>query len=257
MVGTHATSGNILEQESYNNVVLAHRGWGVTSGLATTGSNGLAVVVAVGTALVGTSPSVTVLSAQTQVVISTPDVTDPRFDLIIINASGVLSAVVGTAQSNAETPDYDFETNNAILLAEVSVPANDTSIESGQIIDRRVFLAEPNLRSSPYDIITYSTWTYNKTAIRSVNTNYQNATGRIIFITMSGSTSDGSESGYEARIGPSESTVNTAGGRLKRSSSTTGGADARWHEVSFMVPPGWWYRVNQVGTMSLQEWWEF
>lgn len=83
-------------------------------------------------------------AATTNLVIATADPTNPRIDIVIaeirdstfagVNKDGRLRVITGTP---AGSPVAPATPGNAIKLAEVSVPANDTTIENAQITDKR------------------------------------------------------------------------------------------------------------------------
>lgn len=68
------------------------------------------------------------------VTITAADATNPRIDLVVVNASGALVVRAGTAASAPKPP---ARTANDVVLAAVYVPANDTSIETTKITDMR------------------------------------------------------------------------------------------------------------------------
>lgn len=106
---------------------------GVVSGCAVTaqGSPNMTVAVAAGEVIIaGTKKTVTAGN----VTITTANATNPRFDLICVDSTGTKSAVAGTAAANPEFPDPAGK----VVLASVYVPANDTTIASDQITDKRV-----------------------------------------------------------------------------------------------------------------------
>lgn len=140
--------GDPIEPIYLNNLRVAAHGWGVVSGLAVSqrgaGAN-MSVDVASGDAWInGTKIT---KSSTTNVAITAAHATYDRYDLVVINSSGTISVIDGTAAATSYANDYDLETNNAILLAEVYVPATDTTIEDAQITDKRIisFVEEINL----------------------------------------------------------------------------------------------------------------
>lgn len=106
---------------------------GVLTGCAAsvTGSN-MVVSIAAGQAIVNGMP-VTVGAGS--VTVTTANATLERFDLISVNASGTLAITAGTAAANPVFPSAPA--NSAVLYA-VYVPAADTSIQSNQLVDKRV-----------------------------------------------------------------------------------------------------------------------
>ena len=123
-------------------LVAAYNGTGVISGCAVTaqGSPDMTVAVAVGVIVVndGTPARGTVDAGN--VTITTAHGSNPRFDLILSNAAGTKSAVAGTAAADPEFPDIPA---NSVVLAAVYVPAADTTMETDQIVDKRVILGLP------------------------------------------------------------------------------------------------------------------
>lgn len=90
-----------------------------------------------------------VVDANTNVTIPTSDPSDARIDLICVKvdtgaspdatASNV-ATLVNVEGTPAGSPSAPAVPNNHLKLAEVSVPASDTTIESGQITDYRTFI---------------------------------------------------------------------------------------------------------------------
>lgn len=135
--------GDPIEPVYLNNLRVAAHGWGVISGLAVSqrgaGAN-MSVDVASGEAWInGTRVT---KSSTTNVAITAAHASYDRYDLVVINSSGTISVIDGTAAATSYANDYDLEINNAILLAEVYVPATDTTIEDAQITDKQIIIYE-------------------------------------------------------------------------------------------------------------------
>lgn len=115
-------------------LVAGLKGDGVIVGCAVTaqGSPNMTVAVAAGLVLINNASLV--VSAG-NVTIATANATNPRFDLICVDNAGAKSAVAGTA---AASPVFPAIPSNSSVLAAVYVPANDTTIASDQIVDKRV-----------------------------------------------------------------------------------------------------------------------
>jgi len=131
--------GDPIEPIYLNNLRVAAHGWGVVSGLAVSqrgaGAN-MSVDVAAGEAWInGTNVT---KGSITNVAITAAHASYDRYDLVVINSSGTISVIDGTAAATSYANDYDLETNNAILLAEVYVPATDTTIEDAQITNKQI-----------------------------------------------------------------------------------------------------------------------
>jgi len=105
----------------------------VLSGLAMTGGTDMTPDVAKGAVL--TNGVLKAVAAST-VTVTAADATNPRIDLVVVNSSGSLAVRAGTAAASPKPP---ARTANDVVIAQIYVPANDTSIGQTQIIDRRVF----------------------------------------------------------------------------------------------------------------------
>jgi len=109
----------------------------VLDGLAVTGGADMTPAVAKGCVL---SNRTLFAIAGADVTITTADATNPRIDLIVVNSSGALAVRAGTP---AAAPKPPARTANDVVIAQVYVAANDTTIGSGSIVDRRVFPQSP------------------------------------------------------------------------------------------------------------------
>jgi hypothetical protein len=105
----------------------------VVSGGVCSPNGGMGVAVTACHALVN---GVYVSSSGTTVTIGTAHASLPRFDLVVINGSGTVSVQAGTAASTPAFPAVSMSTYT--VLAAVYVPANDTTIDANQIVDKRV-----------------------------------------------------------------------------------------------------------------------
>lgn len=118
------------------------KGDGVLSGCAVSaqGTPNMTVAVASGSIKYNGS-TVSVSSASPS--IAAADTTNGRLDLVVVDntgavtSSGTNAAVKGTAASAPVMPTIPA---NSIVLACVYVPANDTAINSNQIIDKRMIV---------------------------------------------------------------------------------------------------------------------
>lgn len=104
----------------------------VLSGLDVTGGADMTPAVAKGSVLTN---GVLKAVAAADVTIGAADGTNPRIDLIVVNSSGALAVRAGTA---AAAPKPPARTTNDVVIAQVYVPANDTTIATSQIKDRRI-----------------------------------------------------------------------------------------------------------------------
>ena len=107
---------------------------GVVNGCATTSNANMTVAVSAGTVIVGGAEAAV---AGGNVTITAADATNPRFDLIVSNASGALSAVAGLATVD---PVFPVLPASSVALAAVYVPPGDAIIDAAQIVDKRVML---------------------------------------------------------------------------------------------------------------------
>jgi len=124
----------MVDSGDFDVLVAAFAGTGVVSGCAVTaqGTPDMTLAVAAGTvAVAGTSVAVT----GGNVTITAANATNPRFDLVVVNNTGVKSVTAGTP---AAQPVFPAIPANSVVLASVRVPAGAGSINSQKIWDRRV-----------------------------------------------------------------------------------------------------------------------
>lgn len=131
--------GDPIEPVYLNNLRVAAHGWGVVSGIGVSEKGAGADMSVDVTAGVAWINGIRVTKGSTtNVAITAAHASYDRYDLVVINSSGTISVIDGTAAAVSYANDYDLETNNAILLAEVYVPATDTTIEDAQITDKQI-----------------------------------------------------------------------------------------------------------------------
>jgi hypothetical protein len=133
---------------------------GTKSGCAVTpqGSPNMTVAVAAGE-IYWLNSVVTVTAGN--VTITTAHTTQPRIDLICVNSSGTKSAAAGTPAAIPTSPAIPA---NSVVIAQVFVPANDTTIGATQIKDRRIIVQVPSvigattiIRKTANETVTSST----------------------------------------------------------------------------------------------------
>lgn len=132
------------EPDALDYEALGFRSTGVADGCEVTAQivPNMSVAVAAGKAVVDGVP--VVVSSGT-VAIQTSDA-NPRFDLVVVDASGVKTAIRGVASAtNPLFPDCDLATY--ALLAAVYVGASTSSIAASAIVDKRIMLATSLQRS--------------------------------------------------------------------------------------------------------------
>jgi hypothetical protein len=249
MVAKIVARGDAVEPAYLNNLKVAASGWGVVSGMAVSekgaGAN-MSVDVAAGTVWIDDTE--VTKGSTTNVAITAAHATYARYDLVIINSSGTISVVDGTAGDPSFANDYDFEGNNAILLAEVEVPATDTAIEDAQITDKRIITQETRI---PSDV----------TGSRAVDdTVYQNTTGQAMLVVIGGHNND---SGFgtlhvnELHIS-SDNFVASDITVCKVSAAVDGEGAADDLPVTLVgvVPNGWYYKADETATsdFTLESW---
>jgi len=104
----------------------------VLSGCAVTGGASMTPSVAKGSVI--SNGTLFPVTAGT-VTIGTADATNPRIDLIVVTSAGAKAVRAGTA---AAAPKPPARSANDVVIAQVYVPAADTTIETTKIIDKRV-----------------------------------------------------------------------------------------------------------------------
>lgn len=110
---------------------------GVLSGCAVTaqGTPDQTVAVAAGVVIIeGKRVAVTAGNVS----MAAADATNPRYDLVTVDKSGVKGKVDGTAAANPKKPDYP---DDKVVLAEIRRAANDNAIASGEIVPKGLVLA--------------------------------------------------------------------------------------------------------------------
>ena len=249
-----ATRGEYAEPAHVNNLAVHSRGWGVFSGLAVSEKGaGADMSVDVGAGTVYIIGVDVVKGATTNVAITAAHATYTRYDLVVINSSGTISMVDGTPGNPSFANDYDFETNNAILLAMVEVPATDTSIEDAQITDFRLFR----------DALRVPT---EVTGSRALNTDYlHNGKGLLLIHTTvdinSGVDISGNTVTVQAKT-DGTATPSTVYSQIsiKGNQGASDSLDTSSMVLPIIVKPGDYYAVDSAlgtgGVATLKEWWE-
>lgn len=149
-----STRKDLFTENDLNSLKQGIDGYGVYSGLTATAGTGLQVVIATGSAyFAGTKVT---KSSTTSVNLTAANATLPRRDIIVMNSSGTISAVDGTAALQNISGDSSFQlfdpyppavTSGSIILCEIFVGAGATSLSAGYILDKRVILDGDVLRS--------------------------------------------------------------------------------------------------------------
>ena len=152
-IPNHADANSPFQAEpdsvDFDILAAGYSGSGVISGCAVTaqGTPNMTVAVAAGiVSVAGARASVTGANST----IGTADGTDPRFDMITVNSSGTIATTAGTAAAVPELPSIP---SNSVVLALIFVPANDTTIATAQITDKRVFVSSGSAGGVLDDII--------------------------------------------------------------------------------------------------------
>jgi len=186
----------------------------------------------------------------------TAPTTNPRIDLLVIDSSGVLSIVQGTEAATPSPPTYPVD---KIPICEVYLSVGTTAIydtdhgTNGYIKkDTRPFFERGNVENYQ-DVI----------ASRAIDTTYQNTTGKWIMVISSISLSAGMDQSVDAiaYIGTTSpnSVVSKVGiyHNVDRGYSGSGTVAVKGN-VTFLVPPSWYYRIGKSGTggASIDTWWE-
>lgn len=142
------SSQSEIDKVDIDILVAALGGQGVVSGGAVTaqGSPDQTVAVAAGVARIN-GALVTVASGNVNM--SAADVTNPRFDLVVVNDAGTKSAVDGVA---AASPIFPAIPANSVVLAAVRRAANDNAIATAEIIDKRCGVANVIVQKDDSDV---------------------------------------------------------------------------------------------------------
>lgn len=121
-------------------IVAALSGVGVVSGCAVTAQGIPDMTVAVAAGVIQSSGARIAVTAG-NVTITAADAANPRFDLIVADSAGAKQLRGGTA---AASPVFPSLAAGDVALAAVYVPANDTAINTNQLVDKRMILTVPD-----------------------------------------------------------------------------------------------------------------
>jgi hypothetical protein len=114
---------------------LESTGYGVISGLTTSAQSTPNMTVSVITGLVYMSNGTRYTpTANTALVITTADETNPRIDIVYVNSTGVISYLAGTPLASPVAPTLP---TGGLLLAEIAVAAGVLTINNSDITDER------------------------------------------------------------------------------------------------------------------------
>lgn len=114
-------------------------GVGVISGCGVTAQGSPDMTVAVAAGFVQVASGLVIAVAAGNVTISAANATNPRIDLVSASDTGTKTVTAGTAAASPKAPALPA---GDVALAMVYVPANDTTIESDHITDKRYLLVE-------------------------------------------------------------------------------------------------------------------
>ena len=125
--------------------------FGIVTGGAVTVSAGITVAVSAIAAndyVINGAVQTTAYAGGT-VALTAADATNPRIDLITIDTSGTVGKVDGTAAGTPFPPDAG---DTKLVLAEILMVANETSLAASDILDKRVTLSPSVLFVAPHAV---------------------------------------------------------------------------------------------------------
>lgn len=124
------------DQRDFDILTAGVAGVGVLSGCAVSASgSSLVLMVTSGTVQLGLS---VVGVAGNTATIGAAHATNPRYDLVVTDSTGVASIIAGTAAASPVFPS--FSTSSQVVLAAVYVPATATTLAAANLVDKRVML---------------------------------------------------------------------------------------------------------------------
>ena len=125
-----------------------HQAQGVRSGLAVTqkGAGADMSVDVAGGMMVWNGLTVSIATSTTNKAVSAADATNPRFDIVSAKNDGTLTVTAGTPDAN---PVFPAVPASSVALAAIYVPANETTITTAHVIDKRAFVVPIEARVSP------------------------------------------------------------------------------------------------------------
>jgi hypothetical protein len=144
--------------ESHTSTLIEATGNGVITGLTVTAqaTPNMTVAVATGTVHMPEGKRFTPV-ANSALAITAANITNPRKDIVYVSSTGIISYLAGTAAASPVAPNVPA---GGLLLAEISVAANATTIVSADITDKRLIKNNNNnLQSQLADITNYQSVT--------------------------------------------------------------------------------------------------
>jgi hypothetical protein len=151
------------DQRDFEMLNAGMSGVGMLSGCAVSASgSSLVLTVASGSVQIGGNP---ITVAGNTATVTTAHASNPRYDLVVVDATGVASIIAGTAAASPVFPSFTAATQ--VVLAAVYVPATATTLAAANLVDKRVtvegtsLLGELDSLSNAVDftIPNTNTWT--------------------------------------------------------------------------------------------------
>ena len=161
---TYPNQGQV-DQRDFDILTASQAGFNVSSGCAVTAS-GSSLVLTVAAGAVRFGPSADVVVAGNTATVTTAHATLTRYDLVVVDNTGVASIIAGTAATAPEFPSFNPATQ--IVLAAVTVLPTVTTLATANLVDTRVIVAgmagveiDSSERTTTFDIqangLTYTT----------------------------------------------------------------------------------------------------
>jgi cytoskeletal protein CcmA (bactofilin family) len=147
----------------------------------------------------------------------------------------------------------EFSTdNNALIEGVLSVAGPGTSSFAGDvgIVGNASIGATLSL---PIAGKTYNAPSISAPAGRAFATPYQNTSGMSLQLSMTATTSGSAVGSLTGLVGPTNPPANTV--YKNENTASVSGAEVA---VTLVIPPGWWYEIQQAGDITgIGRWWEW
>jgi hypothetical protein len=243
--------GNVIYQAQVDSrdidvITAALNGAGVITGGAVTAQTTPNMTVQVAAGIASHVSTLISFAAVSSLAITAADATNPRRDLVVVDTAGTVSVKTGTPAGIPLLPTFNLTTE--VVLAEVTVPANTTSIPSTHIVDKRMTISpigtiERQLTTTTIVNSAVETDILNKTILGGLM-----ATNRKIRVTISGNVlnNTGANTTFTLRI--------YFGGTVIYSDSTSSvatSASRRPFYIQFEIQNSGAANVNKMGGLVL------
>lgn len=219
--------------------------YGVYSGLGVTAQEtpDMTVNVAAGTIYMANGTRFTPV-ANAALAVTAADATNPRIDIVYVNASGVIAYLAGTAASSPAVPSVP---TGGQVLARIAVAAEATTITASVIADVRKMIGTPAWNYIETVTLAEAAASFTKTYVTGykgfrVLANTAAGSDLTVYFTIKSGANTISDCPISslvntgARYGAMQSCIDNGLWRTMRSSASTSETTSAWYELLTMTP---------------------